>query len=203
MRVNAKKQRIMVVDDDKVMLKNAAVLLGVSYSVSLYSGGAEALKALSEKELPDLIMLDVRMPDIDGYNVIKEIKSMPRCTDIPVVFVTGMSDEEDELNGFRLGAADYIKKPFSQKILLARISNLLKQSGTALSEEVLPTENFTETERRVAELIMKGYNGKEICDKLFYSYSYVKKLLASMREKSGCETLGDLKKLLCGNRRKN
>lgn len=118
-------------------------------------------------------------------------------------FVTGMSDEEDELNGFRLGAADYIKKPFSQKILLARISNLLKQSGTALSEEVLPTENFTETERRVAELIMKGYNGKEICDKLFYSYSYVKKLLASMREKSGCETLGDLKKLLCGNRREN
>lgn len=121
-----KKQRIMVVDDDKVMLKNAAVLLGVNYSVSLYSGGREALEALSDKALPDLILLDVRMPDIDGYSVIIEIKSMPKCRNIPVVFVTGMSDEEDELRGFQLGAADYIKKPFSQKILLARISNLLK-----------------------------------------------------------------------------
>ena len=91
-----KKQRLMVVDDDKVLLKNAAVLLGVNYSVSLYSGGREALEALSDKALPDLILLDVRMPDIDGYSVIIEIKSMPKCRNIPVVFVTGMSDEEDE-----------------------------------------------------------------------------------------------------------
>ena len=126
--MNDKKQRIMVVDDDKVLLKNAAVLLGVNYSVSLYSDGAEALEALSEKALPDLIMLDVRMPNVDGYQVIKKIKEMPKCQHIPVVFVTGMSDEEDELLGFQLGAADYIKKPFSQKILLARISNLLKKS---------------------------------------------------------------------------
>ena len=79
-----KKQRIMVVDDDKVLLKNAAVLLGVNYSVSLYSGGREALEALSDKALPDLILLDVRMPDIDGYSVIIEIKSMPKCRNIPV-----------------------------------------------------------------------------------------------------------------------
>lgn len=196
-----KKQRIMVVDDDKVLLKNAAVLLGVNYSVSLYSGGREALEALSDKALPDLILLDVRMPDIDGYSVITEIKSMPRCKNIPVVFVTGMSDEEDELRGFQLGAADYIKKPFSQKILLARISNLLKKSEPVLSAQ-LPTADFTETECKVAELIAMGYSGKEICDKLFYSYSYVKKLLASMREKSGCETLGDLKKFLCGRNSK-
>ncbi len=130
-----KKQRIMVVDDDKVLLKNAAVLLGVNYSVSLYSGGREALEALSDKALPDLILLDVRMPDIDGYSVIIEIKSMPKCRNIPVVFVTGMSDEEDELRGFQLGAADYIKKPFSQKILLARISNLLKKSEPVLSSQ--------------------------------------------------------------------
>lgn len=113
-----KKQRIMVVDDDKVLLKNAAVLLGVNYSVSLYSGGREALEALSDKALPDLILLDVRMPDIDGYSVIIEIKSMPKCRNIPVVFVTGMSDEEDELRGFQLGAADYIKSPFLRKYCL-------------------------------------------------------------------------------------
>ena len=136
-----KKQRIMVVDDDKVLLKNAAVLLGVNYSVSLYSGGREALEALSDKALPYLILLDVRMPDIDGYSVIIEIKSMPKCRNIPVVFVTGMSDEEDELRGFQLGAADYIKKPFSQKILLARISNLLKKSEPVLSSQ-FPTAYF-------------------------------------------------------------
>ena len=193
-----KKPRIMVVDDDKVLLKNAAVLLGVNYSVSLYPSGREALKALSEKNLPDLILLDVKMPDIDGYQVIRQINEMPQCQNIPVVFVTGLSDEEDELKGLQLGAADYIKKPFSQKILLARISNLLKKSEAAALPSKLSTISFTETECRVAELIIKGYNGKEICDKLFYSYSYVKKLLASMREKSGCETLGDLKKFLCG-----
>ena len=195
--MNDKSQRIMVVDDDKVLLKNAAVLLGVNYSVSLYSDGREALEALSEKALPDLILLDVKMPDIDGYTVIQQIKAMPRCRNIPVVFVTGMSDEEDELRGFQLGAADYVKKPFSQKILLARISNLLKKSEPISSAQAVAAD-FTETERKVAELIAKGYSGKEICDMLFYSYSYVKKLLASMREKSGCETLGDLKKLLCG-----
>ena len=196
--MNDKKQRIMVVDDDKVLLKNAAVLLGVNYSVSLYSDGAEALEALSEKALPDLIMLDVRMPNVDGYQVIKKIKEMPKCQHIPVVFVTGMSDEEDELLGFQLGAADYIKKPFSQKILLARISNLLKKSETASETVSMSNIGFNETERKIAEFIVKGYNGKEICDKLYYSYSYVKKLLASMREKCGCETLGDLKKYLCG-----
>ena len=195
------KKRIMVVDDDKVLLKNAAVLLGVNYSVSLYSSGREALKALkalSDNVLPDLILLDVKMPDIDGYSVIQQINEMPQCKNIPVVFVTGLSDEEDELKGFQLGAADYIKKPFSQKILLARISNLLKKSEPMALSSELPTVDFTETECKVAELILQGYNGKEICDKLFYSYSYVKKLLASMREKSGCETLGDLKKFLCG-----
>lgn len=192
------KKRIMVVDDDKVLLKNAAVLLGVNYSVSLYSSGREALNALLENTLPDLILLDVKMPDIDGYSVIQQINEMPPSKNIPVVFVTGMSDEEDELKGFQLGAADYIKKPFSQKILLARISNLLKKSEPVALSSELPTVDFTETECKVAELILKGYNGKEICDKLFYSYSYVKKLLASMREKSGCETLGDLKKFLCG-----
>ena len=193
------KKRIMVVDDDKVLLKNAAVLLGVNYSVSLYSGGTEALKALSEKALPDLILLDVKMPDIDGYTVIQRINEIPRCKNIPIVFLTGMSDEEDELKGFQLGAADYIKKPFSQKILLARISNRLRKSEPAASSAELITADFNDTERKVAELIIKGYSGKEICDILFYSYSYIKKLLASMRETCGCETLGDLKKILCGS----
>ncbi|MGN0693135.1 MAG: helix-turn-helix transcriptional regulator [Oscillospiraceae bacterium] len=63
----------------------------------------------------------------------------------------------------------------------------------------LATAGFNETERKVAELIIKGYSGKEIGDMLFYSYNYIKKVLASMREKCGCETLGDLKKYLCGS----
>ena len=116
------KKRIMVVDDDKVLLKNAAVLLGVNYSVSLYSSGREALNALLENTLPDLILLDVKMPDIDGYSVIQQINEMPQSKNIPVVFVTGMSDEEDELKGFQLGAADYIKKVRTRGIVL-RIAN--------------------------------------------------------------------------------
>lgn len=198
--MNEDKPRIMVVDDDKVLLKNVAVLLGSNYSVSLYSNGKEALNALSEGSLlPDLILLDVKMPEIDGYEVIKSIKTMPSCEEIPVVFVTGLSDEEDELIGLQLGAADYIKKPYSQKILLARVSNLLKiKKDAPVKKSIIDQpESFTDMESKIADLIVKGYNGKEISDKLFYSYSYVKKLLASMREKCDCETLGDLKRMLC------
>lgn len=200
MTANDEKLRIMVVDDDKVLLKNAAVLLGMNYSVSLYPSGSEALRALSDGTLPDLILLDVKMPDMDGYEVIRSIKSKESCRNIPVVFLTGLSDEEDELKGLQLGAADYIKKPFSQKILLARVSNLLKNKETARKNPSSVPENFSEMECRVAELIIKGYNGREISEKLFYSYSYVKKLLASMREKTDCDTLGDLKRWLSGER---
>jgi len=196
--MNNEKPRIMVVDDDKTLLKNAAVLLGTSYSVSLYSSGRDALNALSEgSSLPDLILLDVKMPETDGYEVIKTIKTMPKCCNIPVVFVTGLAEEDDELKGLQLGAADYIKKPYSQKILLARVSNIIKANENTGKKLPAMSEGFSDMECKVAELIIKGYNGKEISDKLFYSYSYVKKLLASMREKSGCETLGDLKRMLC------
>lgn len=200
MTANDEKLRIMVVDDDKVLLKNAAVLLGMNYSVSLYPSGPEALKALSDGTLPDLILLDVKMPEMDGYEVIRSIKAADRCRNIPVVFLTGLSDEEDELKGLQLGAADYIKKPFSQKILLARVSNLLKNKETSRRPASVVPESFSEMECRVAELIIKGYNGREISDKLFYSYSYVKKLLASMREKTDCDTLGDLKRWLSGEK---
>lgn len=197
------KQCIMVVDDDKILLKNAVFLLQSNYEVSSFSNGKDALNALSQKDnLPDLILLDVKMPDVDGYEVINSIKSMPHCADIPVVFLTGLSEEEDELKGLQLGAADYIKKPYSQKILLARVGNILKNKETNISAK--PTHsaytNFTDSEIKVADLIKKGYNGKEIGETLFFSYSYVKKLLASMREKSGCETLGDLKRLLCNDK---
>ncbi len=198
--MNDEKPRIMVVDDDKILLKNAAVLLGMNYSVSLYSSGTDALKALSGGNLPSLIMLDVMMPDINGYDVIRSIKAMKQCRDIPVVFLTGLSDEEDELKGLQLGAADYIKKPFSQKILLARLGNILKTNENKPKKLPSLSENFSETECKVAELMIRGYNCKEISDKLFYSYSYVKKLLAMMREKSGCETLGEFKRLLCEER---
>ena len=192
--------RIMVVDDDKVLLKNSAVLLGANYSVSLYSSGSDALKALSEGTLPDLILLDVKMPGIDGYEVMRSIRSTERCKDIPVIFVTGLSDEEDELRGLQMGAADYIKKPFSQKILLARVGNLLKSKEVTAKKNHTVSQCFSEPECKIAELIIAGYNGREIAEKLFYSYSYVKKLLASMRDKTGCETLGDLKRHLYGEK---
>lgn len=192
--------RIMVVDDDKVLLKNTAVLLGANYSVSLYSDGKDALKALSEGMCPDLILLDLKMPGIDGYEVMSSIRSMKQCSDIPVVFVTGLSDEEDELKGLQLGAADYIKKPFSQKILLARVSNLLKSKENSVKRAHAVSQDFSESECKIAELITAGYNGKEIAEKLFYSYSYVKKLLSSMRDKTHCDSLGDLKRLLCGEK---
>ena len=190
---------IYVVEDDTNIQEIEAIALKNSgHKVYTFEDASHFYKKLEEK-VPDLAILDIMLPDEDGYEIIKKIRQNPLTKRLPVIMVTAKTSEIDMVRGLDIGADDYIKKPFSQKILLARISNLLRKSEPEASSAELITADFNDTERKVAELIIKGYSGKEICDKLFYSYSYIKKLLASMREKCGCETLGDLKKILCGS----
>lgn len=122
---NTPRQRILVVDDEKTNRLLLADLLSEDYEIVLARDGQQALDRASSSEPPDLILLDIVMPGIDGYEVLRRLKENNRTRDIPVVFVTGMSADEDEEKGLNLGAVDYIAKPFRPAIVRARVRNHL------------------------------------------------------------------------------
>jgi len=118
------KQRIALVDDDKNILTSVTMALeAAGFAVSAYSDGETALKGLLDTP-PDLAVLDIKMPRMDGIEVLKKIRERSA---MPVIFLTSKSDEIDQLVGLRLGADDYITKPFSQKLLLERIRAILRR----------------------------------------------------------------------------
>ena len=183
----------MVVDDDMEMLKQVAILLENKYTVSLMKSADQAMEALKNSAAPDLILLDVHMPGIDGFLMIQMLKNDEKYRDIPVIFLTGMVETADEIKGLTLGGSDYIRKPFSQEVLLVRISMQLAQAAqkkNELSNKVKDILN--ENEIKVTTLLSEGYSGKEIAEKLHFSYSYVKKLVASVKSKLEIDNINEL-----------
>ncbi len=118
------KSRILVVDDERFNRNLLADLLKPNHTVVLAKSGSQALDKAASK--PDLILLDIMMPDMDGYEVCRRLKAEPATRDIPVIFVTSMQDPEDEMKGLEIGAIDYITKPFSTPIVRARVRNHLE-----------------------------------------------------------------------------
>lgn len=119
------KPTILVVDDTPDNLALMRELLKDDYQVQLANGGERALKLAALVPRPDLILLDIMMPDMDGYAVCQRLKSTPSTRDIPVVFLTAKAEIDDERKGFEMGAVDYITKPISPPIVLARVKNHL------------------------------------------------------------------------------
>lgn len=119
-----KSWTIMLIDDDAISLELGKSILEDLYRLYLLASG-EKLFDLLRKVIPDLILLDIEMPRMDGYEIIKKLKANPDTEDIPVIFLTSKSDPGSELEGISLGAIDYIAKPFSAPILLKRIENHL------------------------------------------------------------------------------
>ena len=118
------QKKIIIVDDNATNLSVGRNLLKTYYEVYPVSSAAKLFNIL-EKFIPDLILLDVDMPEMSGYETIKILKSGSRFADIPVIFLTAKNNEESEMEGFDLGAVDYVTKPFSAPLLLRRISNQL------------------------------------------------------------------------------
>jgi len=119
------KPTILVVDDTPENLSLMMELLKDDYKVKLANGGERALKLAALLPPPDLILLDIMMPGMDGYEVCRQLKANPLTADIPVVFLTAKTEVEDEKRGLELGALDYITKPISPPIVLARVKNHL------------------------------------------------------------------------------
>ena len=122
--MDSTRNKIFLVDDVKANLTIGRDLLKTFYEVYPVPSAARLFELL-ENVIPDLILLDIEMPEMDGYEAIKKLKSEPRFADIPVIFLTAKDDNDSEMEGFDLGAADYITKPFSGPLLLKRITNLL------------------------------------------------------------------------------
>jgi len=121
-------QTIALVDDDRNILTSVTMTLEAEgFKVRTYADGAEALRGLTAQP-PDLVVLDIKMPRLDGMEVLQRLR---KSSAMPVIFLTSKDDEVDELLGLRMGADDYITKPFSQRLLIERIRALLRRGDAA------------------------------------------------------------------------
>jgi two-component system sensor histidine kinase/response regulator len=117
------KVTVLVVDDNQENLKVVSNLLKEKkYKIALAEDGLSALKILSSNKI-DLILLDIMMPDMDGFEVCKRIKEQDETRDIPIIFLTARTDTDDIVKGFRMGGVDYITKPFKKEELHARVNS--------------------------------------------------------------------------------
>ena len=137
-------QTIALVDDDRNILASVSMTLEAEgFAVRTYSDGTEALKALTAQPV-DLAILDIKMPRMDGMELLERLR---RSTALPVIFLTSKDDEVDEIMGLRMGADDYIKKPFSQRLLIERIRTLLRREA-AKREDTGPASAGAESVMR-------------------------------------------------------
>ena len=127
----AERKTILVVDDTPDNLSLMSGLLKEEYRVKLANSGERALKAVQGDSPPDLILLDIMMPGMSGYEVCQALKADPKTQAIPVIFLTAMSAPEDEQKGLELGAVDYVTKPISPSLFLARVRNHLAMRSQA------------------------------------------------------------------------
>jgi two-component system, sensor histidine kinase and response regulator len=152
---------ILIIDDEKFYLDVLHEILHREYRILVAKTGEQGLQRLQGDQLPDLILLDVLMPGIDGYETCRRIKQNPRSADIPVVFLTARDDVEAESHGFSLGAVDYITKPISPPVVCARIRThlALRRAQLALQNQNQHLESMvkqrTATLRKLsAELVL-------------------------------------------------
>lgn len=152
---HSERSTILVVDDTRDNLTVIGGLLEDAYRVRIANSGERALKVAASEPRPDLILLDIMMPGMDGYQTLEKLKEDALTRDIPVIFVTAMNADEDEEIGLRLGAVDYVTKPIRPAILLARVRTQLelKAARDRLSDENHTLEGEVKKRTRELELI--------------------------------------------------
>lgn len=151
---NTAKSRIMLVDDDALNRRAVTEMLKPEYQMDTAASGKEAMELLAQK-IPDLILLDVHMPEMDGHDFISFLKKEPRYAEIPVIFLTSDADEHTEIQGFSEGAVDFLRKPFRKDVALQRIHRILELSYLQknLKEEVEKQTAVAEKRRQSVERV--------------------------------------------------
>jgi sigma-B regulation protein RsbU (phosphoserine phosphatase) len=145
------KKTVLLVDDAPANIQIVNSILKDIYKIRIATNGAKALELAKAIPPPDLILLDVMMPEMDGYEVCTQLKLDPGTRDIPVIFLTGQTEVEDETRGFDVGAVDYIHKPFSPAVVKARVHTHLVLRGIReqLAQQLLAIQKELETARQI------------------------------------------------------
>ncbi|MBR4724791.1 MAG: response regulator [Lachnospiraceae bacterium] len=195
------ENRILCVDDDISMLNTIEdILINAGYAVSLAKSGKQALNMLNKGIGYQLVLLDVDMPEMDGYETFKAIREMDGAKEIPIIFLTGMDGPDFEIKGWEYGAADYITKPFIKSVFLARIKNRITVPASSAKYDQKALAQFENTlsglELIVAKYIADGLSNSEIAEQTHYSYGYVKRVVSGILEKENMKKRSDIRKYL-------
>jgi len=163
--------KILIVDDNPKYLQDILPMYG--YDVDVAMDGIEALKAIAKADY-DLILLDVMMPNMDGWDTLKAIRTNKSTKTIPVIMITAVSEDQKVVSGLKIGADDYILKPFILPNLLARIEAVLRRSNwnkETVKRQEIPVNSdlktLTDRERDVLTLVAQGASNQDIANKLF------------------------------------
>ena len=178
--------KVLLVDDNSKYLKDALPFYG--YEVVTASDGLQALKLLSKNNKFHIVLLDVMMPNMDGWETLKVIRSSENTKDLPVIMLTAVNEDQKMVSGLKIGADDYIVKPFILPNLLARMEAVLRRSQRFVKPVEASTTNvsvdvLTSKEKEVLQMISKGASNKQIADKMFVKEVTIKTHLNSIFKK--------------------
>lgn len=190
-------KRLLVVDDEpNLLLAVAACLRAEDYEVTTARSGREALQRLAGA-VPDLVVSDIRMPGMDGYQLARQLRGSPRTALIPIVFLTARDQTADRIEGFRAGIDAYVTKPFEPEELIAVVDGILmrverthsqiaKLVGSTVDETgpaAFEDDELTEAEDRVALAVSRGLSNKEIAAELEISVRTVENHISHILDK--------------------
>ncbi len=187
--------KILIIDDNPKLISDALPMYG--YEVVVANDGLYGLKILDEDPNFDLILLDVVMPNLDGWNTLKSIRQNKKISEIPIIMLTSVSDTNKQISGLKFGADDYIVKPFILPNLLARIEALLRRSTWNKDKKQINSLPFikgdeisplTAREKEILALVAKGNSNSQIAQKLFVREVTVKTHLNSIYRKLNVES---------------
>ncbi|ADR34299.1 response regulator receiver modulated diguanylate cyclase [Sulfuricurvum kujiense DSM 16994] len=152
------RQKILIVDDEPLNISIVAEILNHEYDLLVATNGEKALQIVSLDPKPDLILLDIMMPGMNGFEVAKRLKEIPETFQIPIIFLTAKHDSESIIKGFEAGAVDFVSKPFQKEELLARIKNTLQMFNlkNALNRALEKSQKYAKTVESQMVLIDKN-----------------------------------------------
>lgn len=187
--------KILIIDDNAKLLADALPMYG--YTIDIAADGKEGVKLLVKNKNYDVILLDVIMPQMDGWEVLKLIRGQEQYNNIPIIMLTSVDEVQKQVSGLKQGADDYITKPFILPNLLARIEAALrrknwselgkKNSGEGIENSNEIAQSLTLKEREILGYLAKGASNQEISDELFVKEVTIKSHLNNIYKKLNVE----------------
>lgn len=196
-------KRLLLIDDDPnliLLVKDYLEFRG--YEVVTAENGREALEVL-EQDIPDMIICDVMMPEMDGYSLVKHVREDPRTNWVPVLFLSAKGQSQDRVKGLSTGADVYMVKPFEPEELVAQVESSLKQASRLIQHQTKGAEGgpkiqvpfdveLTPTEQRVVQYVARGMANREIAEELNVSQRTIESHVSNMLGKTGLHNRTEL-----------